>query len=148
MEEQINNYKMRSLKSIEKMRIIMSSIFQLVLGFSILTFCVKLTFGVGTTYVMLLMERHTTMGNALKLFEGTILICIMVFITSKILRAIAHFGRRLFLALRDKYVFVLDTDTNDTCIMLEDEFDELIRQGRVLSNLFGSIQGEQHNEDS
>ena len=148
MEEQINNYKMRSLKSIEKMRIIMSSIFQLVLGFSILTFCVKLTFGVGTTYVMLLMERHTTMGNTLKLFEGTILICIMVFITSEILRAIAHFGRRLFLALRDKYVFVLDTDTNDTCIMLEDEFDELIRQGRVLNNLFGSIQGEQHNEDS
>lgn len=147
MEEQINNYKMRSLKSIEKMRIVMSSIFQLVLGFSILTFCVKLTFGVGTTYVMLLMERHTTMGNALKLFEGTILICIMVFIASEILRGIAHFGRRLFLALRDKYVFVLDTDTNDTCIMLEDEFDELIRQGRVLSNLFGSIQGEQ-NEDS
>lgn len=148
MEKQINNYKMRSLKSIEKMRIIMSSIFQLVLGFSILTFCVKLTFGVGTTYVMLLMERHTSMGNALKLFEGTILICIMVLITSEILRAIAHFGRRLFLALRDKYVFVLDTDTNDTCIMLEDEFDELIRQGRVLSNLFVSIQGEQHNEDS
>lgn len=148
MEEHINNYKMRSLKSIEKMRIVMSSIFQLVLGFSILTFCVKLTFGVGTTYVMLLMERHTTMGIALKLFEGTILICIMVFIASEILRAIAHFGRRLFLALRDKYVFVLDTDTNDTCIMLEDEFDELIRQGRVLSNLFGSIQGEQHNEDS
>lgn len=147
MEEQINNYKMRSLKSIEKMRIVMSSIFQLVLGFSILTFCVKLTFGVGTTYVMLLIERHTTMGNALKLFEGTILICIMVFIVSEILRTIAHFGRRLFLALRDKYVFVLDTDTNDTCIMLEDEFDELIRQGRVLSNLFGSI-GEQHNEDS
>lgn len=147
MEEHINNYKMRSLKSIEKMRIVMSSIFQLVLGFSILTFCVKLTFGVGTTYVMLLIERHTTMGNALKLFEGTILICIIVFIVSEILRAIAHFGRRLFLALRDKYVFVLDTDTNDTCIMLEDEFDELIRQGRVLSNLFGSI-GEQHNEDS
>lgn len=71
----------------------------------------------------------------------------MVFIASEILRAIAHFGRRLFLALRDKYVFVLDTNTNDTCIMLEDEFDELIRQGRVLSNLFGSIQGEQ-NEDS
>lgn len=148
MEEHINNYKMRSLKSIEKMRIVMSAIFQLVLGFSILTFCIKLTFGVGTTYVMLLMERHTTMGNALKLFEGTILICIMVFIVSELWRAIAHFGRRLFLALRNKYVFVLDTDTNDTCIMLEDEFDELIRQGRMLNNLFGSIQGEQHNEDS
>lgn len=64
MEEHINNYKMRSLKSIEKMRIVMSSIFQLVLGFSILTFCIKLMFGVGTTYVMLLMERHTTMGIA------------------------------------------------------------------------------------
>jgi hypothetical protein len=146
MEEHINNYKMRSLKSIEKMTIVMSSIFRLILGFSILTFCIKLTFGVGTTYVMLLME-HVTMGIALKLFEGTILICIMVFIASEILRAIAHFGRRLFLALRDKYVFVLDTDTNDTCIMLEDEFDELIRQGRMLNNLFGSIQGGQ-NEDS
>lgn len=148
MEEHINNYKMRSLKSIEKMRIVMSTVFQLVLGFSILTFCVKLTFGVGTTYVMLLMERHVTMGIALKLFEGTILICIMGFIVSEMWRAVAHFGRRLFLALRNKYVFVLDTDTNDTCIMLEEEFDELIRQGRMLNSLFGSIQGGQHNEDS
>lgn len=148
MEEHINNYKMRSLKSIEKMRIVTSTIFQLALGFSILTFCIKLTFGVGTTYVMLLMERHVTMGTALKLFGGTILICIMVFIVSELWRAIAHFGRMLFLALRNKYVFVLDTDTNDTCIMLEEEFDELIRQGRMLNNLFGSIQGEQHNEDS
>lgn len=150
MEERIiEGYKVRSLKSIEKMKIVIASICQLFLGFSILTFSIKLTFGVGTTYVMLLLERHVTMGIALRLFEGTILMCVMIIVITALWRACAHFGRRLFLALRDKYVFVMDTDTEDKFIMLDEEFNDLVQHIQPLNNILNSLKtGEGQNEDS
>lgn len=148
MEERIiEGYKVRSLNNGEKVKIVSESIFQLILGFAILTFCIKLTFGVGVTYVMLLMEKHITTYNTLKTFEGTILLFIMACVIIALWRSISHFARRLLLSLRNRYVFVLDTDTNDAFIMLDEEFDEIIQHIRPLNNVLDFMRRKEDDQN-